>query len=203
MKGRLLKLSLLVLMNFVLYMASTAESTTAKGSNQNSINFIKSSCRATRYPDVCVQTLVGYATVINQNEQKLAMTALTVSISRTQSSASFMKKFSKVKRIKPREYSAVQDCKVNMDSSMDRLNKSVKEIGLLGKAKGEDLVWHISNVQTWVSAALTDQNTCVDNFSSPHMDRNLKAAIGAKVVGVSQVTSNALALVNNFASKHR
>lgn len=116
----------------------------------------------------------------------------------TKSSASFMKKMTKVKGIKPREHGAVQDCKENMDNSVDRLNQSVKEMGLTAAG---NVMWRMSNVQTWVSAALTDQNTCLDGFSHPQMDRNLKASIRARVVDASQVTSNALALVNRFASK--
>ncbi|KAJ1379631.1 Pectinesterase inhibitor domain [Sesbania bispinosa] len=203
MAERLLSLSFLVL-SLVLYMAaSTAESAVARRPNPNPIDFIKSSCRATLYPAVCVQSLMGYANVIRQDEHQLAITALNVSVWRTRSSASFMKKMSKVKGIKPRDYGAVQDCKENMDNSVDRLNQSVKELGLTGKALGQDPMWHMSNVQTWVSAALTDQNTCLDGFASPHVDRKLKATISARVVDVSQVTSNALALVNRFASRYR
>lgn len=195
----------------VLYMAAgAAESAAARRSNLNPIDFIKSSCRATRYPAVCVRTLAGYANVIRQSEQQLAIAALNVSISRTKSSGSFMKKVGKVKGIKPRElYGAVHDCNKNMDSSVDHLSQSVKELGLttgnnrgVGEGSGS-VLWHMSNVQTWVSAALTDQNTCLDGFAAPHLDGNLKASIKARVVDVSQVTSNALALVNHFASKYR
>ncbi|MCI84932.1 21 kDa protein, partial [Trifolium medium] len=51
-------------------------------------------------------------------------------------------------------------------------------------------------------AALTDDNTCLDGFAGPSMNGNAKAAIENKVVNVTQVTSNALALVNRFASIH-
>lgn len=195
MTGRVLLLLSLLVLSLVLF---TAESAVARGPNPNPIEFIKSSCRATRYPAVCVQTLTRYAHVIRQNEQQLAITALTVSMSMTKSSASFMKKMTKVKGIKPREHGAVQDCKENMDNSVDRLNQSVKEMGLTAAG---NVMWRMSNVQTWVSAALTDQNTCLDGFAHPQMDRNLKASIRARVVDASQVTSNALALVNRFASK--
>lgn len=193
-------LSLLVL-NLVLYMASIAESNVVKRSNPT--DFIKSSCKSTRYPVVCVQCLIGYANSIRQNEQQLAITALKVSISWTRSCGSFVKKMAKVKGIKPREYRAVQDCIENMDNSVDRLSQSVKELGLTGQAISEEFAWHMSNVQTWVSAAMTYQDTCLDGFAGPRMNGNLKSAIRDRVLSVSQVTSNALALVNGFASKHQ
>ncbi|CAM8876795.1 unnamed protein product [Rhodiola kirilowii] len=60
----------------------------------------------------------------------------------------------------------------------------------------------MSNVQTWVSAALTDETTCVDAFAEPGMEGKVKAAIKRNIIRVAQVTSNALALVNRFASRH-
>lgn len=190
------RFSLLILMNLFTYIASTAES------NPSSEAFIKSSCQATRYPILCVQSLLRYANVIHQSERQLAITSLSVSISNTRSGASFVKNISKAKGIKPREYKAIQDCIENIGDSIDSLSQSFKELGLIGHAVGEDFVWHMSNVQTWVSAALTDDNTCLDGFAGPSMNGNVKAAIKDRIVNIAQVTSNALALVNRFASKH-
>lgn len=192
-----LGLSLLLLLNLVLHMSGWADSATVRHSNPT--DFIKSVCRATRYPALCVQSLSGYAGVIGQSEQKLAMTALSVSISRSRSCASFVKKILKVRGIKNREYKAVQDCIENMGDSVDRLSQSARELGHVGEG---EFLWHMSNVQTWVSAALTDQNTCLDGFASPGMDGTLKTTITRTVLPVSQLTSNALAFVNRFASTH-
>ncbi|XP_054808102.1 21 kDa protein-like [Prosopis cineraria] len=191
----------LLLLN-LLIIIHTSESATARPSNSNpTTDFIKSSCRATRYPVLCVQCLSGYATVIRHSQRQLAITALSVSISRTQSCASFVHNLGQATRIKKsREHRAVQDCIENMADSLDRLRRSVHELGRTGQAGGQEFVTHMSNVQTWVSAALTDQDTCLDGFAGPRFDENLKANIKLRVVNVAQVTSNALALVNRFAS---
>ncbi|KAG4933133.1 hypothetical protein AAZX31_17G133000 [Glycine max] len=203
----LLSLSLLLL---TLTLHTSCTTALAKRTNPNptittTTDFIKSSCKATRYPAACVQTLSGHASAIRQSEQQLAVTALSVSVSKTRSCASFVKRMGSVKGMKPREYNALRDCVENMNDSVDRLSQSVKELGLvMGKGKGKkDFTWHVSNVQTWVSAAITDQDTCLDGFDGPHVDANLRASVRPRVVDASQVTSNALALVNRFASKYR
>ncbi|EEF50972.1 21 kDa protein [Ricinus communis] len=173
------------------------------GSASSPIDFIKASCKATRYPDLCVQCLSGYASAIQQNEQHLAQTALSVSLTRAKSAGDYVKKLTKVRGIKAREYRAVKDCIDNMGDTVDRLSQSIRELDHMGRAVGKDFVWHMSNVQTWVSAALTDENTCLDGFAGRHMDGNVKAAIKSRVTNVARVTSNALALVNRFASRHR
>ncbi|MED6167641.1 hypothetical protein PIB30_004865 [Stylosanthes scabra] len=165
-------------------------------------DFIKSSCRATRYPALCVECLIGYAGVIGQSKRQLALAALSVTISSTRSCSSFVKSMAKQMRMKPREYGAVQDCIENMGDSVDRLSQSVREMGRVGEGLGEDFEWHMSNVQTWVSAALTDDNTCLDGFDGRAMNGNVKAAIKGRVLHVAQLTSNALALVNRFAQTH-
>ncbi|KAK8998396.1 hypothetical protein V6N11_083787 [Hibiscus sabdariffa] len=54
-----------------------------------------------------------------------------------------------------------------------------------------DIFWHIANVDTWVVAALTDVNRCINEFSGHRMSK-MKATIKSKVLNVAQLTSNAL-----------
>ncbi|KAG8476584.1 hypothetical protein CXB51_033480 [Gossypium anomalum] len=187
--------------SFVFYMAGIAAS--ASTTTLTPREYIVASCKATRYPALCVECLSGYANAIRKNEQHLAQTALSVSLSRAQSAAAYVAKMTHVRGIKPRERQAVKDCIENMGDTVDRLSQSVKELSHMGRAGGEGFMLHMSNVQTWVSAALTDENTCLDGFGGRVMDGNIKVAVRRRVVHVAQVTSNALALVNRFAARHR
>eukprot|EP00262_Sarcandra_glabra_P000457 TRINITY_DN1053_c0_g1_i2.p1 TRINITY_DN1053_c0_g1~~TRINITY_DN1053_c0_g1_i2.p1 ORF type:complete len:203 (+),score=0.96 TRINITY_DN1053_c0_g1_i2:23-610(+) len=187
--------SSILVLSILFYVADSTGSTT------QGTDFIKSSCTATRYPALCVHSLSVYANAINQSPRQLAQTALTVSLSHARSAASFVSKL-RTKGMKPREIGAVKDCVENMGDSVDRLSRSVRELGYTGKAGSGDFAWHMSNVETWVSAALTDENTCMDGFAGTAMDGNVKGVIRKKVVNVAQITSNALALVNSFAEKN-
>ncbi|KAG9452428.1 hypothetical protein H6P81_005332 [Aristolochia fimbriata] len=160
-------------------------------------DFIKSSCGATRYPALCVDSLSVYAPSIKRSPRQLAQAALAVSVARARSTAAFMTKMSKAGGLRSRDRAALRDCVETMGDSVDRLSKSMKELGAVGSRGSFE--WHMSNVETWVSAALTDENTCVDGFAGVH--DNVKATVRAKIVNVAQVTSNALALVNRFAQR--
>ncbi|CAL5323022.1 hypothetical protein CsSME_00001500 [Camellia sinensis var. sinensis] len=190
-------LPFLALISSLLYIAGTAESAA-------STSFIKASCKATDYPAVCVESLSAYATSIQQSPRQLAQIALSVSLAKAESMKAFVTKLTKFKGLKAREYQAIKDCLEEVSDSVDRVSKSVRELKYMGngKGKGKDFLWHMSNVETWVSAALTDDNTCLDGFSGRALDGNVKASIKARVTNVAQVTSNALALVNQFASKY-
>ena len=191
---------LLLLFSISLYLATTAKS--ASSARGYDTSFIESSCSSTTYPAVCVKTLSAYASAIQQSPRQLAHTALSVSLSKCQSTKTFVSKMTKMKGLKSREYEAVKDCLEEMGDTVDRLSKSIHELKHIGQAKGQDFLWHMSNVETWVSAALTDENTCLDGFSGKALDGKVKASIKAQVVNVAQVTSNALALINSYASKH-
>ncbi|CAL0302564.1 unnamed protein product [Lupinus luteus] len=169
--------------------------------NYTPSNFIKSSCSITTYPSLCVQSLSLYATTIQKDPHQLVQTALSVSFNKTQSTKTFVTKCLKFKGLKAREYAALHDCVEEISDSVDRLSRSIKELKLC-KVKGEDFRWHISNVETWVSSALTDESTCGDGFSGNALNGKIKGSIRARMVNVAQVTSNALSLINHYAENH-
>ncbi|XP_047959272.1 21 kDa protein-like [Salvia hispanica] len=165
-------------------------------------SFIRSSCKATTYPAVCEKSLSTYASSIKKSPRQLVMTALTVSVDTAESAKSFVAKLTKFRGLKPRERSAIKDCLEEMSDSVDRLSKSVKELKKLGRGKGPEFTWHMSNLQTWVSAALTDDSTCSDGFAGKALNGRIKNSIRTRMTNVAQLTSNALALCNKFADKY-
>ncbi|KAG8390261.1 hypothetical protein BUALT_Bualt01G0065300 [Buddleja alternifolia] len=182
--------------------SASAATTTAAAINPATTNFIKNSCKATTYPTVCFQSLSPYASAINKSPRQLVSTALTVSVDRAQSTKTFVAKLNKIHGLKPKEYAALKDCLEEISDSADRLSKSVRELKNMGSARGPEYSWHMSNLQTWVSAALTDESSCMDGFSGRAMDGRIKSSIRARMTNVAQVTSNALALCNHFSGKY-
>nr|GLL49261.1 21 kDa protein-like [Ipomoea trifida] len=171
--------------------------------NQGATTFIKTSCRATRYPPLCVQTLSSYANSIQQNPHHLAQTALSVGLARAGSAAKFILGLTRAAGLKPREKQALKDCMANMGVTVAQLKRSIKELSQTDNLPRRSFSWRVGNVQTWVSTAITNGNNCLDGFSGSAMDGSVKGAVSPKVLSVVQVTSNALALVNNFAARHK
>ncbi|CAN0891580.1 Pectinesterase inhibitor 11 [Linum grandiflorum] len=164
-------------------------------------DFIKASCAATTYPALCIHSLTPYAPSIKTSTRRLAVTALTVSLSTAQSTKAYVRK---LQPSKPREAAAVKDCAEEIEDTVDRLSRSIKELKAMGKggAAAEEFQWHLSNIETWVSAALTDENTCVDGFGGKVMDGEMKDGIRVRFLKTAKVTSNALALINKYGRRH-
>lgn len=188
---------------FLLFLSYTTAPASSSAATTPANKYIKTSCTLTTYPLVCEQSLSAYSKTIQNNPQQLASTALQVSLNRTKLAQTYMKRLNKFKGLKPRQYAAIHDCLEEVEDSLDRVSRSCDEMKNLGRAKGNDFTFRMSNVETWVSAALTDETTCMDGFAGKSMDGKIKESVRAQVVGVARVTSNALALINNFAAKHK
>ncbi|MBA0874448.1 hypothetical protein Goshw_016908 [Gossypium schwendimanii] len=58
----------------------------------------------------------------------------------------------------------------------------------------------VSVLQTWVSATITDEDTCMDGFSSRAMNGYAKMIVKKRIVKITHLMSNALVLINNYVS---
>ena len=73
----------------------------------------------------------------------------------------------------------------------------------MGKDREENFVLHEGNVQSWISAALTNADLCVDGLLGEGISGREKATIKVKFMNVKQLASNSLAMFNRFTSRHR
>ncbi|XP_061341428.1 21 kDa protein-like [Gastrolobium bilobum] len=169
---------------------------------EGSTVFIRTSCSSTTYPRLCFSSLVKHAELIQTNRVLLTGTALNVTLVSAKSTSDMMSTLSKSHGLKPREVAAMKDCVEELSDSVDELRRSIYEMGHLRNSNFE---LTMSDVQTWVSAALTDESTCTDGFqdiASTDDDGDIKSTVRGRIVQVAQLTSNALALINQLANSH-
>lgn len=97
------------------------------------------------------------------------------------------------KEANKREKGAVKDCATQLSDSVDDLRKT---LGELKKLRRGTFKWQMSNAETWVSAALTNEDTCLDGFKE--IEGKVRSDVKRKVTNVAKVTSNALYLINRL-----
>lgn len=170
----------------------------------NATDFIRASCSATLYPDVCHSSLYRYASTVHGDPYRLARVAISVSLSRARRTATYVFSVSRQADYggDSRTASALHDCFSNFGDAVDEIRGSMKQMRQL-RSTGTDqesFRFQISNVQTWMSAALTDEETCTDGLEDVE-DGPVKSEVMAKASEVTKVTSNALALVNRYVNQ--
>ncbi|GMH22392.1 hypothetical protein Nepgr_024235 [Nepenthes gracilis] len=157
--------------------------------------FVEASCEATRYPRLCRESLSRYIYSSNQSRQQLAQIALTVSLARARYARAYVTNLaSELKAAKGMEYEAVRDCIDQISDSVGQLSQSLRELCWITGAGGEDkFTWRRANVETWISAALTDQTTCLDGLRGAARTVGVRADVKGVVVNLVEASSNALA----------
>ncbi|KAF4364100.1 hypothetical protein CsatB_029727 [Cannabis sativa] len=143
-------------------------------------DLISNACSKALYKDLCEKTLradpsSGSATL--GGLAKIALQAAASSAKNTQAQITSLLKTATDKSV----IAALKDCSDNYDSANEELGDSLKAID----AK------HYDDVKTWVSASMTDGDSCQSGFkgSSPLTQANTK---------FSQLCSNVLALTNQL-----
>lgn len=181
--------------------APTPATTTTYPTNKDT-EFIRSSCASTQYPDECYNSLSGYASAVQQNPARLARVAIAVSLSRVRLQATYFSNISKEADYGAdhRVAAAIHDCFSTFGDAVDQLRGSLNQMRhLVPAGSSETFKFQMSNVQTWMSAALTNEDTCTDGFNLVS-DGPMKKDVFDRVHRAEAVTSNALALVNCFAN---
>ena len=161
--------------------------------------YIKTKCGATTYPSLCYTSLSSYASTIQRSPMQLAHTSLSVTLDSARASSTALKGMCAAGGMSHGAAAAMKDCMDTMKQSVEELKGSMHA---MDNMKGKNFAFQLNNIQTWVSAALTDDSTCMDEFSSRTMDGKLKTAVRSHVLNVAQMTSNSLALINAFVLSH-
>ncbi|KAG8487593.1 hypothetical protein CXB51_018026 [Gossypium anomalum] len=153
-------------------------------------DLVHSSCINASYPSLCLRTLSSYSGPTG-TPRDLAQAAVKVSLARARKASTYLK--TSVTGKSKRERAALSDCVEQMAESVDELSKTLSELKHL---RGETFEFQMSNARTWVSAALTYEDTCVDGFEG--VDREVKGDVKKKITNVAMVTSNALYMIRRL-----
>ncbi|KAI3465693.1 hypothetical protein Pfo_022356 [Paulownia fortunei] len=146
------------LLLLLLTLTSTIESGFAARPAARTTNtrFIKTSCSTTAYPTLCYTSLSSHASAIQEDPKLLAHAALSISLETARSTSAEVVKLSRSSGMSSREVGAMRDCVDELSDSVDQLRNSMAE---MNKIKGSNFDLIMSDIQTWVSAALTDEDT--------------------------------------------
>ena len=118
-----------------------------------------------------------------------------MTISETKSVAQYLMKVKSQGSMTGRNQIALNDCIECFQDAIDNLHQS---LGVLRKLNDLSFSAQLWDVTTWLSAAMTSQDTCLDGFDG-QKGKDVKGLL-ARVSNVTCITSNALALVNKLAT---
>ncbi|GAU31991.1 hypothetical protein TSUD_359360 [Trifolium subterraneum] len=154
---------------------------------------LKAVCDATQYPNSCFAAISSLPDSNTTDPEQLFKLSLKVAIDELSNlTRGFSDKLqaSNDTRLKK----AIEVCGSVLNDSLDRLNDSMSTI-----VSGEKILspTKIRDVETWISAALTDHDTCLDAVGELNSTaaKNIRSEIETAMRNSTEFASNSLAIV--------
>jgi pectinesterase inhibitor-like protein len=165
--------------------------------------FLLARCATTLYRATCYDTLIPYGCAFGTNPVRLARTATDVGAAQLRTLSALAK--DAVARGQPQQgvaYYALRDCASTVSSAARLSKQSAAELARLDAAGGNATVtqvrWAISNAQTWLSAAMSNEVTCAEGLAPWGGASPAAKALVDGAVDAMQSTSVALTMVNGM-----
>ncbi|OIV95375.1 hypothetical protein TanjilG_14529 [Lupinus angustifolius] len=172
------------------FLANTSQMVFAKGSDE-----VQEACKVTRYQNLCIHSLSQFSNTSGRSPSKWARASVSVTIEEVKNVQTYLQKLNRNMSMRGRNRIALSDCIESFADAIDELHKS---LGVLRNLSKSIFSTQMGNLNTWISAALTSEDTCIDGFEG-QSEIQIKL-LRNRVRNVSCITSNALALVNKLAT---
>ncbi|KAJ6680159.1 PECTINESTERASE INHIBITOR-LIKE [Salix purpurea] len=166
----------------------------SRGSDNGDTN-VEEACSVTRYHDLCMHSLASFSRTAGRSPSKWARAGVSVTLGEVKNASQYLNKLKRDRIMRGRNRIALSDCIECFQDAIDNLHRS---LSILRKLDATNFDMQMGDLTTWLSAALTDEDTCLDGFE----DQSSKQVrmLQNQVSRVSCITSNALALVNKLAA---
>ncbi|XP_022737546.1 probable pectinesterase/pectinesterase inhibitor 34 [Durio zibethinus] len=150
---------------------------------------ISKTCSKTRFPNLCVNSLLEFPGSLTASGQDLVHISFNMTLQHftkalyTTTSISYI-------QMDPRVRSAYDDCLELLEDSIDALSRSLSSV--IPSQDGNSKGGSTQDVMTWLSAALTNQDTCTEGFEG--VNGAVKDQVAAKLKDLSELVSNCLSI---------
>ncbi|CAN4102328.1 unnamed protein product [Withania somnifera] len=191
------QLKILLIFSGILILASAISATilvTVRSKTAGTMHHIKPTqaisrtCSRTRFPTLCLNSLHEFPGALTASDADLVHISVNVTLQRF-GKAFYMASDINSLDMDKRTRSAYEDCLELLEDSVYLLSRSLTSVS---PGVGKSPPGNNHDVQTWLSAALTNQDTCTEGFAD--VSGNVKDQMAAKLKDLSQLVSNCLAV---------
>lgn len=152
---------------------------------------IKAVCNVTRYPDSCFSSITSLCSSSKKLTDPEAIFRLSLRVSIAE-----LSNFKNTMISNSNQGAAFSDCQSQIEDAVSRLNDSVVAMEVCSGREKVLTEAKIGDLRTWISAAMTDQETCLDGLEetgSTALDE-----VKTKIKKSQEYTSNCLAILANI-----
>ncbi|XP_023519544.1 pectinesterase 3-like [Cucurbita pepo subsp. pepo] len=172
-----------------LIIAASIYNSTGKKS-PNSADAINIVCNVTRYPNSCFTSIISLNSSPEPDPELILKLSLQVSLNELSNLSRSLKTLTA-----NGGGEALKDCESQIEDAISLVNDSTAE---MESGAGEKTLTEskIGNIQTWMSSAMTDQQSCLDGLEE--MDSTSFREVKTRMRKSNEYVSNCLAIVANI-----
>ncbi|KAJ4901314.1 Plant invertase/pectin methylesterase inhibitor superfamily protein [Raphanus sativus] len=190
---------------FISGSTSAVHSSPRLNATTKDLDFIRTSCNVTQYPDICFKSLAGYASTVHESPARLTKLSVDVAITKAKSTVEFLSKLS-------RSAPEVKDCVSYVRDAIDSMRDCLPILRNISRGgdvaapapsaaappSSEVFRWQMDDVLTYMTAATTYEETCTDEYEDE--EGKLKTIVCDRVNKEKLFSSIALSLANSLAN---
>ncbi|KAK2664014.1 hypothetical protein Ddye_002588 [Dipteronia dyeriana] len=174
---------------------SATEPPESSSLSSNSAESIRTVCGVTQYPDSCFTSIsslnnnnLSLISQKNPDPETIFKLSLRVTINELTKVSSLFKTLNE-----RHSEVALRDCTSQFEDAVSRLNDSMSEMEVVGPGEKMLTERKVNDIQTWISAAMTDQETCLDGLEE--MGSTAVDEVKANLKKSKEFLSNSLAII--------
>ncbi|XVE73354.1 hypothetical protein DITRI_Ditri11bG0111200 [Diplodiscus trichospermus] len=190
---------ILVLLSWVALLQKSPKTTQIQHFHvHNHLQVAHSACQGTLYPDLCVSTISVLPDLASKTLPELISAILNQTMYEVRlSSANCTNIEKRLRSYNTLEETAINDCLELFDDTLAELKVALADLAPKKLAVSKN--YH--DLQTFLSAAMTNQYTCLDGFA--HSKANIRNIIKKGLHNISHHVSNSLAILNKVPGVNR
>ncbi|KAF8037256.1 hypothetical protein BT93_B0230 [Corymbia citriodora subsp. variegata] len=170
---------------------SNAEESESRSLRSSSAQSIRAVCSVTQHQDSCFASISSLNSSVKPDPEAIFELSLRVCVNEVSNASLFVRNLVKSSN-DARSKGALGDCAGLLEDAAGRLADSVAAMAGPGEDKAALTELKISNIQTWVTAAMTDQETCLDGLQE--MGSTVLDEIRDRLSRSREFMSNSLAI---------
>ncbi|KAL0371474.1 UNVERIFIED_CONTAM: putative pectinesterase/pectinesterase inhibitor 40 [Sesamum angustifolium] len=162
------------------------------------VQIAQSTCEGTLYPDLCVSTVAAFPELRRKTLPEIISGTINVTMKEVRASASNCSSLRRklVKKLEPLDLQALDDCLELFSDTVGELKRILAEL-----SAGSSADKYYDDLQTLLSGAMTNQDTCLDGFA--YSKNNTRQLIQGRLKRITKHMSNSLAMVKKLKKRSK
>ncbi|KAK4357233.1 hypothetical protein RND71_022843 [Anisodus tanguticus] len=188
----LLAVSAIISLTFFSINLKSSSKTVHKIHVHKNIQIAQSHCEDTLYPHLCVSTLSLIPDLAQKSISQIISSTINVTVAEVKASAKNCTEIREdMPKLEPYEKRALEDCVQLLDNTIIELKTTLSDLSPKRSSSQ-----NYNNLQTLLSAAMTNQATCLDGLA--RSKKNLRRYVQESLHTIAHHVSNCLAMLNKM-----